>query len=463
MAKAKGGLGFRSLEDFNLALLAKQGWRLLQHPQSLVGRIFQEKYYRGGSFLGSELGRRPSYAWRSLWSSKALLGEGLMWRVGDGRSIKIWGDRWLPGPQNYSILTPSRGLHKDATVSNLIDPHTSWWNCSLINDLFSADEAEQICNLAICPGNRPDRLIWRETKNGIFSVRSAYYLARSMLERGRGSCSSEEKTSSMWKTIWKVRGSPVVKLFLWKACRDVLATKVNLHKRSLVADPLCPICGLEDESVGHILWECGSAKDVWLESSKRIQKSSCTEKDFINTFITLTEKLEPTEVQLFTIIARNLWLRRNKYVFGGPLTPPAVVYRQSLEQLEAFEKSEVDRYPDRRSTALRQPEAKWQKPLEGTLKVNWDAAVDVVRKRMGMGVVVRDHGGELLATQCATKDFITDPRTAEAYAAWRAVELSSQLGLQRIVLEGDALEIVNVLKNDEVWLGSFGHILLAAK
>jgi hypothetical protein len=65
-AKEKGGLGFRDIELFNLALLAKQGWRPLQQPDSLVAQIFKEKYYPNCSFLESNLGRQPSYAWHGI-------------------------------------------------------------------------------------------------------------------------------------------------------------------------------------------------------------------------------------------------------------------------------------------------------------------------------------------------------------------------------------------------------------
>ena len=57
--KKKGGMGFRDLHSFNLAMLAKQCWRLIQNPDSLCARVLSAKYYLDGNVLRTAQRKAP--------------------------------------------------------------------------------------------------------------------------------------------------------------------------------------------------------------------------------------------------------------------------------------------------------------------------------------------------------------------------------------------------------------------
>ena len=74
--KEEGGFCFRSFHEFNLALLAKQGWTLLINPDSLVARLLKARYFCTWSFLTARLGYKPSFIWRELWTARSILEKG---------------------------------------------------------------------------------------------------------------------------------------------------------------------------------------------------------------------------------------------------------------------------------------------------------------------------------------------------------------------------------------------------
>ena len=47
-----------------------------------------------------------SYAWKSILKGKEVIWQGAKWRVGNGESIKLWGDNWLPSLQNLRLQSP---------------------------------------------------------------------------------------------------------------------------------------------------------------------------------------------------------------------------------------------------------------------------------------------------------------------------------------------------------------------
>ncbi|KAA3466234.1 Polynucleotidyl transferase, Ribonuclease H fold [Gossypium australe] len=82
--KSLGGLGFRDLCHFNIALLSKQCWRTILQPNYLLAQVLKARYYPYGDFMSSQLGAYPSYICRSLWSAKGLIEKGFGWRIGTG-------------------------------------------------------------------------------------------------------------------------------------------------------------------------------------------------------------------------------------------------------------------------------------------------------------------------------------------------------------------------------------------
>ncbi|KAA3466354.1 reverse transcriptase [Gossypium australe] len=158
--KEEGGLGFRNMAQFNIALLAKQGWRLLTYLDSLVAQVFKAKYYPNGDFLHSRLGNSGSYVWRSLWSSKAILEKRIFWRVGTSRDISVTNDAWIPNCSIVNLATDDPLVYFDK-VSDLIISHDRKWDRDLIENTFPAEIAEQIIRIPLALEPHEDLRVWR--------------------------------------------------------------------------------------------------------------------------------------------------------------------------------------------------------------------------------------------------------------------------------------------------------------
>lgn len=126
-------MGFKDLEIFNQALLAKQAWRILSAPSSLISRfLIKSRYFPSNQFLSSPLlGSRPSYAWRSILYGRELLAKGLRHMVGDSKSLSVWSTLWLVDGDRMCIpLMKNILVDLNLRVSDLLMNNSHIWNLS---------------------------------------------------------------------------------------------------------------------------------------------------------------------------------------------------------------------------------------------------------------------------------------------------------------------------------------------
>ena len=94
--KGQGGMGFKDLTMFNEAMLAKLAWRLLHDDNSLFYRVFKARFFPRETILEAKESSSTSYAWKSILKGRDVILKGALWRIGDGKRVRILGDNWLP-------------------------------------------------------------------------------------------------------------------------------------------------------------------------------------------------------------------------------------------------------------------------------------------------------------------------------------------------------------------------------
>ena len=311
-SKLYGGTGFRNLQAFNLALLAKQGWRILSNLNSLLARVYKAKYFPYDDILNAKLGSNLSYAWRSIHSSLKVIRKGTRWRVGDRKRVHIWEDKWLPTPITHKVISTPRVFEDFPMVSSLIDENTKWWKPDLVNSLFLHFKANEILKIPLSHNLLEDSLIWMGTKRGSFTLKSAYYVAKRLLDVGTArENSSNHQASPFWKKIWQLYVPPKVKIFAWRVCLDGLPTMLNLWHRGLNTFGFCQICDKDLESINHALLHCNHAQktwDCWIDCPVDLSSSA---QEFISITTQFLEKGSSTNLGLFYMAARTIWGNRN--------------------------------------------------------------------------------------------------------------------------------------------------------
>ena len=461
-SKKGGGLGFRELGFFNEALLAKQVWRLMHNTTSLFYKVFKAKYFPRCSILEAKHHTRGSFAWKSIMGARSLIQKGSIWRVGDGSQIQIWEDRWLPTPYHHSIISPCPPNAPIARVSQLIDHQTRVWKQDVVRSTFFPFEAENILGIPLSHTQQADKLIWGATKTGEYAVRSGYHLLLEESHSSEPGSSTAVSQAPVWTSIWSLSIPHKARHFLWRACHDSLPTRKNLHHRHIIDDPHCPNCTASVEDTVHALWTCKHLQEVWqaTEWGRKLRGSNYV--DFMELYCAVTQTCRTEELQIFAMVTWSIWYRRNRQRLDHPIEELHRLLPRSIELLMEFHHAQDDVPPQPASTRPTcQP--KWKPPADGSYKANFDGAIFAETSEAGIGVIIRNDQGAVMASLSQRIPYPHSVEAVEAYAARSATQFAIDLGFRDMIFEGDSFKIITALQHHSPCNTQYGHLITDTK
>lgn len=460
MTKPKrGGIGFRDMHFFNQALLARQGWRLLQNPDSLCARVLNSKYYPNGDLLDTVFASDASPTWRGIEFGLELLKKGLIWRVGNGRNIQIQRDQWIPRNEGLKVAKFTR-RSRLRWANQLIDQDTKQWNQELIHQIFNPCDATEIIKIRIPRGEVEDCVAWHMEKMGVFTVRSAYKLAMNERRTGPQTSSSSANVDdrSMWDLIWKAKLPEKIKIFAWRVAMNTLATKMNKCKRTIVTDNTCDICENLDEDEHHAVIVCTKSKALRhaMREHWKLPKENelwYTGEDWLQGILNSCDA--DGRNKLLLMLWRSWFLRDNIVHSNRKESIAASVsflikYEEEIRRAQCYTESDKDAccrnlFGDQRVPQPILNPGKWLPPPSGSVKLNIDTAFDAVSGAKACGAVARNEHGVPFFSMGRKIDQCQTAEEAEGLALGCGLRELSKLFNGSILVESDRLSLVKAV------------------
>uniref|UniRef100_A0A803QGZ6 Reverse transcriptase domain-containing protein n=1 Tax=Cannabis sativa TaxID=3483 RepID=A0A803QGZ6_CANSA len=422
-----------------MAMLAKQAWRIFQYPHSLLSKVLKARYFPNSSILEAVPSHRPSFSWRSILWGCALLKHGLIWKVGNGLTIRTLEDHWLPGSRfkTYSNSNPPSPF-----LSFFISPSGSWDRGKLSN-FFANTLVEDILQVPLSGCNCNDTMIWGPEATGTFTVKSAYHLA--IQSRDIPTSSSFVSSKSFWSKIWNLVAPPKIKHLIWRAISHSLPVASSLFFRHIIPTPVCPVCQLQSETVEHALLGCHHAKQAWKHSKFLTFYNNNKDRSFCLFVAAALDVYTKYDLALLFCFIWSIWNQRNNIfhqkigLSSYQLFDYAVNYMSDFLDANAKQMVLTPSIPRSNRRDIQLPAGQWV--------VYTDAALDCQHLKHSCGVVAFDNTGCVRAGFMVPCPGVVSPEVAEAKAILAALEWVKAIQLPVMTIASDCQSVVTKISS----------------
>ena len=400
---------------------------------SLCIRILRAKYKVKEDWLKADASKYASPTWKAIVKARSVVKKGACFLIGDGESVDMWLDPWVPWVQNFIPSPKVESLvQSPMKVAHLINHELHTWKTSLVLDIFNTCSAQAILSIPLPARPRPNKLIWIPESKGCFSVKSAY---KELIPNP----SVQVQADVNWSKIWKIRGPERLKMFLWRVAVNALPTKENLMCHMDIPDPSCVLCNQGVESTIHLFSRCQAAKALWFVACwgfrpdiGQFSSSSDIIRAILDPPSALCQSQDLWRVTLNTAFPlEEIWHTRNEVLH---LACPADINAACLRINSKFK--EYSRILSPCETPhLSKDSVKWAPPPPGTVKLNVDAAIS--QSKAALAVIARNESGVVLKVWAKSIP-LCFPLLAEIKAIQWALKIAIRENWRHIAVESDS-------------------------
>ncbi|GJR51970.1 RNA-directed DNA polymerase, eukaryota [Tanacetum coccineum] len=315
-SKKNGGLGVSSFFALNRALLLKWVWRFISQDGSLWFRVIRALY---GDSINSH-----SIHVTSNWSSilrelQVLKDKGFdFWshckrRIGNGSDTRFWFDCWIGETSFHTLFPRLVALEEEKNISVALKLNSSL-DQSFRRCVRDGIESQQMTELKsmlnmVSLSNSRDRWRFDLTGDGEFRVKEVRNFIDDLF------------LPSFDATRW-VKCIPIkINIFVWRARRDCLPTRVNLARRGVyIESNSCPTCRTCEEDIHHSLFQCDLAQSVlhricrWWDFPPNSWTSFMEWQSWFSS-VRLASKVKILLEGVFYVAWWAIWSFRNRLIF----------------------------------------------------------------------------------------------------------------------------------------------------
>ncbi|PNY14675.1 ribonuclease H [Trifolium pratense] len=417
--KGQGGMGFRDLHSFNLAMIAKQGWNIMTKPHTLLAKLYKAR-----------------------------------WSVGNGDNIKVMHDPWLRGTNGAWLPSPQdQGVH-NFHVNDLMFPNAKMWDKEKIESLFPIHIANRILEIPLFDMIEEDKLIWIDSTNGCYSVKSGYNLMMNVT--GKVNVVPQQTD---WHRLWSISAPPKAKHLLWRISKGCLPTRMRLQEKHVPCPLLCPVCNQHNEDDWHVLFGCETSiqarQTAGLVHVIESRLQQCTNTSQLIHMICSSE--DKTTAGLFAMLVWTLWNNRNNRVWNETSEPgrslgtkAQVLWGEwnSVQQLHNNNTHTAQQHLQHGASGTEQQQQqyiRWQAPSYGWYKCNVDAGFHQALNKTSTGWCLRDHMGRFVMAETTWLEGNCSILEGEATALIQALEVLRQKGISNVIFETDSKNVVDAV------------------